>query len=146
MRKASVERKVGECFQWKAMGQCSKGDSSSLSHDRASGDTCDQRQERQSSSPAPKAQTQTDGKKPSKGSGLREESPSVKGDPFACRHFFRSKCTNPSCSYWHPPVCLNYKSESGCKYGEKCRFRHAEVDGQPQKKPKKSGVKDRLLY
>ena len=28
-RKASVERKVGECYQWKASGQCSKGDSCS---------------------------------------------------------------------------------------------------------------------
>ena len=31
--KACVERKVGECFQWKAHGQCSKGDSCSFSHD-----------------------------------------------------------------------------------------------------------------
>ena len=31
--KAKVERKVGECFQWKAHGQCSEGDSCSFSHD-----------------------------------------------------------------------------------------------------------------
>ena len=49
-----------------------------LSQDQASGNRCDQRQKRQSSSLAPKAQTQTDGKKPSKGSGLRGESPSGK--------------------------------------------------------------------
>ena len=30
---AYVERKVGECFQWKAHGQCSKGHSCSFSHD-----------------------------------------------------------------------------------------------------------------
>ena len=23
-----------------------------------------------------------------------------------CRHLFGRKCTNPSCNYWHPPVCL----------------------------------------
>ena len=28
---------------------------------------------------------------------------------------FGRKCTNPSCNCWHPLVCLNYKSESGCK-------------------------------
>ena len=28
-RNVTVERKVGECFQWKATGQCSKGDSCS---------------------------------------------------------------------------------------------------------------------
>ena len=30
---AYVERKVGECFQWKAHGPCSKGNSCSFSHD-----------------------------------------------------------------------------------------------------------------
>ena len=49
-RKASVERKVGECYQWNAIGQCSKGDSCNFSDDRASGNRCDQRQKGQSSS------------------------------------------------------------------------------------------------
>ena len=31
--RAYVERKVGQCFQWKAHRQCSKGDSCSFSHD-----------------------------------------------------------------------------------------------------------------
>ena len=40
-KEAYVERKVRECFQWKAHGQCSKGDSCSFSHDRlAQGDLC----------------------------------------------------------------------------------------------------------
>ena len=60
--------------------------------------------------------------------------------------FLRGKSTYPSCNFWHPPVCLNYKSESGCKHGDKCRFRHVEADGQPSKKSKKSGVKDQLLH
>ena len=34
----------------------------------------------------------------------------------------------------HPPVCLDYKAESGCTCGDKCRFRHTEVDGQPSQK------------
>ena len=28
------------------------------------------------------------------------------------------KCTTSSCDSWHPPVCQNYKAESGCKFGE----------------------------
>ena len=36
------------------------------------------------------------------------------------------------------PLVTNYKSESGCTYGDKCRFRHVEADGQPSKKLKKS--------
>ena len=53
-KKRYVERKVGGCFQWKAHGQCSKGDSCSFSHELASGNRCGgQRREEQSSSPAP---------------------------------------------------------------------------------------------
>ena len=95
------------------------------------------RQEGQSFSPAPKAKAQTDRRIPSKSSGRRGRSRSgTRG-----RNFFGRKCTNPSCDHWHPPACLNYKSVSGCTYGEKCRFRHAEADGQPSRQSKKSGVK-----
>ena len=52
-RIVSVERKVGECYQWKALGQCSKGDSCSFSHDRASGNRRDEKRDGQSSSLAP---------------------------------------------------------------------------------------------
>ena len=34
-KKAYVEGKVGECFQWKSNAQCSKGDSCSFSHELA---------------------------------------------------------------------------------------------------------------
>ena len=39
----------------------------------------------------------------------------------------------PSCKFWHPPVCQNYKSETGCKNGRKCFFRHVEADEMPSK-------------
>ena len=52
--------------------------------------------------------------------------------------FLQGQCTNSSCNYWHPPVCLNYKSETGCAYGKKFRFRHVEIDGQPSENSKKS--------
>ena len=57
-KKAYVERKVGECFQWKAHGQCSKGDSCSFSHDKiACGNSgSGQRPRGRSSSPAPNSE------------------------------------------------------------------------------------------
>ena len=61
-RKAVVEREVGECYQWKAIGQCSRGDSCSFSHKQASRNGRGQRQEEQTFSPAPKARAQTDEK------------------------------------------------------------------------------------
>ena len=47
-----VETKVGECYQWKATGQCARGDSCSFSHGPNRGSKA------QSSSPAPQAWTQ----------------------------------------------------------------------------------------
>ena len=43
--------------------------------------------------------------------------------------------------YWHPPVCQNYKTESGCKLGEKCVFSDKEVDSLLNQKATKSGGK-----
>ena len=58
-----------------------------------------------------------------------------------CRHHLRGNCTSPSRDKGHPPVPQNYTINSGSKFGEKCVFRHSEVDCQPSKKPKKSGGK-----
>ena len=55
-------------------------------------------------------------------------------------------CTNPSCDCWHPPACQNFKTESGCNFGEKCVCKHAEVDSQPSKKLKKSGGQGSLAW
>ena len=58
-RDVSGERKVGECFHWKANGQCSRGDCCSLSHTSHSGERA-------------RAPTQTDERKPYILCNLRE--------------------------------------------------------------------------
>ena len=63
-KQSIVEEKVGECFQWKAQGQCSKTDSCRFSHDPpASGNRgSSQRRKRRSFSPASNSKAkQTDG-------------------------------------------------------------------------------------
>ena len=45
------------------------------------------------------------------------------------------------CEKRHPPECFFYKSENGCRFGEKCSRAHREVDEQPTKKSKKNGDK-----
>ena len=82
-KKAYVERKVGECFQWKAHGQCSERDSCSFSHDiRASGNRRQgQRRKGRPSAPTSHSkakQTDGGGQKSSKESGTKEESSSDK--------------------------------------------------------------------
>ena len=41
-----MEWRGGECYQWKAVGQCSRGDSCSFGHDPASGTRRDQIQKK----------------------------------------------------------------------------------------------------
>ena len=43
--------------------------------------------------------------------------------------------------FWHPPVCQNYTSETRCKFGNKCHFRHVEADEKPSRESKKVGAK-----
>ena len=136
--KACVERKVGECFQRKAHGQCSKIESCSFSHDPvASGNKGKgQRRKWRSSSPASHSKAkQTDGEehKSSQTSGNKKEHSRDKSE-IPCRFKFGK---NPSCGFWHPPACLNYKSEKRLCHGDKCHFRQVEAEGKPNKKSKK---------
>ena len=76
--KANVGRKIRECFQWKAHGQCSKGDSCSFSHDPlASGNKGKgQRRKGRSSSPASHSKakrTDCEEHESSQGSGNKQE-------------------------------------------------------------------------
>ena len=91
----------------------------------------------QSSSPAHTAKAQTNGKKKhqkgqvAEGKGLLEKDVELRAD-------ISLKESRPVI---FGTVPLFYNSVLGCNYGEKCRFRHVEADGQ---KSKKSGVKDQL--
>ena len=62
--KANVERKVGDCWQWQATGQCSKGDSCGVHHGvRAFGNGSEiLKQKERTSSPAPNSKATKDGK------------------------------------------------------------------------------------
>ena len=39
------------------------------------------------------------------------------------------------------PNVNSIKTESGCRFGDKCSFAHRHVEGQPSKKPEKDGDK-----
>ena len=65
------------------------------------------------------------------------KSPSGRMSRLPCKDYLKGTCTNSFCDKWHHPVGLFYKSENGCRFGEKCSYAHRQVDEQPSKRYKK---------
>ena len=124
-----VERGRGKCCQWKAKGQCSRGDSCSFQHD-----------ENKRAKPTPKSAppseppTEKDGRNNSRRKSLRGRSPSGKLARQPCRDYIKGKCTRPSCVFWHPPECQLYKKRIGMQMrGCVCTSMHRQVEDHPSK-------------
>ena len=103
---SGFERDTGVCHQWKAKGQCSRGDQCSFRHDGYG---------RAKSTPK---------------TAPSSEPPTPRGRS-ACKDFLKGNCSKFPCDCSHPPECQFYKSESGCKFCSKCPFPHRKVEEQP---------------
>ena len=112
-----LKEDLGVCYQWRAKGQCSRGDNCSFRH------------------------VQNRPPKTSRKRNLRGRSPSGKTNRQQCRDFLKGTCTKLPCDCWDPPECHFLKSEMGCTFGDKCSFPHWKVEEQPSEKPKKGGDK-----
>ena len=112
--------------------QCSRGDKCSFRHE-----SNDHAQK-----PTPKAATPSEPSVSRGRSVSRKRNIQGKCNPGVilrqpCRYCLKETCTRTLREYWHPPECQFYKTETGCKAGDKCLFPHHKVDEQPNKKPKK---------
>ena len=124
------QRNLGDCWQWKANGQCSKGDNCSFRHD------INKRAKSTQPNPSPSSSTRQN-----EGNTSKTESPSGKMFRLPCKDYFKGTCNNSFCEKWHPPECLFYKSEKGCRIGEKCSCAHRQVEEQLSKRSQKNGDK-----
>ena len=91
--------------------------------------------------PSPRSSTLQCVKNASRTKSPRGRSPSGKMARLPCKDYFKGTCTTPFCEKLHPPECLFYKSENGCRFGEQCSYAHRQVDEQPSKKSEKNGDK-----
>ena len=92
----------------------------------------------------PNSKAKPDGKgTTSKTMGNRDEGSSDKRSKIPCRW---RNCRNPSCGWWHPPVCQNCKTEIGCKYGYKSIFDTLSLKRGSVRSRRKGVRKDQLLY
>ena len=110
--KQCEQRSLGDCWQWNANGQCSKGDKCSFRHDV--------NKRAKSTQPNPSTRsTQQSVKNGLRTRSPRGRSPSEKMARLPCKDYLKGTCTNSFCEKWHPPECWFYKSENGCRYGGK---------------------------
>ena len=116
--KQSGQRTLGVCCQWKADGQCSKGDNCSFRHD------INMRAKLTQPNPSPSSFMQQNERSASRTRSPRGKSPSGRMSRWPCNNYLKGTCTNSFCEKWHPPGCLFYKSGNGCRFGEKCSFAH----------------------
>ena len=131
--KQREQRSLGDCWQWKANGQCSKGDSCSLRHDT------NKRAKSTQPNPSPRSSTRQNEKNASRTRSPRGRSGRMARLP--CKDYLKGTCTNPFCEKWHHPECLFNKSENGCRFVEKCSYAHRQVDEQPRKRSQKNDDK-----
>ena len=133
--KQCVQRTPGDCWQWKINGQFSKEDNCSFRHD------INKRARMTQPNPSPSSSTRQNERNASRTRSPRGKSPSGRMFRWPCKDYLKGTCTNSFCEKWHPPECLFYKSENGCRFGEKCSFAHRQVDAQPTKWSKKNDDK-----
>ena len=89
--KLREQRSQGDCWQWKADGQCSKGDSCSFRHDK------DKRAKSTQPNPSPRSSTQQNVKHSSRTKSPRVRSPSGKMARLPCKDYLEGTCTTPFC-------------------------------------------------
>ena len=127
--KQREQRTLGDCWQWKANGQCVKGNNCSFRHDinkRA--------KSTQPNHYSPSSSTRQNEGNASRTRSPRGKSPSGRRPRWPCKDHLKGTCTTPVCEKWHPPECLFDKRENGCRFGKKCSYAHRQVDEQPSKR------------
>ena len=136
--KQREQRTFGDCWQWKANGQCSKGDNCSFRHD------INKRAKTTQPNPSPSSFMQQNERNASRTRSPRGKGPSGRMFRLPCKDkdYLNGTCTNSFCEKWHPPECFFYKYENACRCGEKCSYAHRQVEEQPSKRSEKNGDKN----
>ena len=121
--KQREKRSPGDCWQWKANGEFSKGDSCSFRHDM------NKRAKSTQLNPSPRSSTQQNVKNASRSRSPRGRSPSGKMARLPCKDYLKGTCTTPFYEKWHPPECLFYMSEKDAGLGKSALiYAHRQVD------------------
>ena len=103
--KQREQRSLGDCRQWEANVQCSKGDNCSFRHDT------NKRTKSTQPNPSPRSSTEQNKRNATRSKSPRGRSTSGKMARLPCKDHLKGTCTTPFREKWHPPEFLFYKSE-----------------------------------
>ena len=91
---------LGDCWQWKANGQCVKGDNCSFRHD------VNKRGKSTQPNPSPSSSTRQNDGSASRTRSPKGKGPSERMSGWPCKDYLKGTYTNSFCEKWHPPECL----------------------------------------
>ena len=131
--KQREQRSLGECWQWKANGQCSKGDNCSFGHDT------NKRAKSTQPNPSPRYSTQHNVKNCIENQKSWRQKPKLEMARLPCKDYLKGTCTNSFCEKWLSSSMF-FKTMSGCSFGKSARM-HIVSDEQPSKRSKKNDDK-----
>ena len=89
--KQREKRTLGDCWQWKANGQCSKGDNCSFRHD------INKRAKTTQQNPFPSSSTRQNERNASRTRSPRGKSPSGRMFRLPCKDYLKGTCTHLFC-------------------------------------------------
>ena len=98
--KQREQRSRGDCWQWKANGQCSEGDNCSFWQEM------NKRAKSTQPNTSPRSSTRQNEKNASRTRSPKGRSPSGRMSRLPCKDYLKGTCTTPFCEKWHPPECL----------------------------------------
>ena len=90
--KQREQRTLGDCWQWKANGQCSKGDNCSFRHDIT------KRAKMTQPNPSPGSSTRQNERNASRTISPRGKNPSGRMFRLPCKDYLKETCTNSFCA------------------------------------------------
>ena len=98
--KQRQQRTLGDCWQWKANGQCSKGDNCSFRHD------INKRAKTTQPNSSPSSFKRQNERNTSRTRSPRGKSPSGRMFRLPCKDYLKGICTKSFCKKLHPPECF----------------------------------------
>ena len=132
-----LKGRQGECYQWKGNGQCSRGDKCSFQHDENKRSKSTPKSALSFGTTNTKRWKCVEEKEPRELESIWEVSSTTATTVSARVHLVIIGVL---------PNANSSQKESRRKFGNKCSFMHRQVEGQPNKKPKKGGDKSAVGY